>query len=199
MGDWLATLQMRAPHSRVLLCGTHKDKCVPTNVLSKLLAWLRRSPSIEAVMADVEQSIKVKHEQRRDNRRASMDEGLKLESGILLVSSSPTVHYCESGLPELQERLKECGEGTSWLIPPSWRLALVVLDAVRDGVNSVEAARHYVNPEGPRPLESVEKRSWIVRDELSVRWKHVQDSVDLPAELRPDDPEFALETAMDLR
>ncbi|CAN0449744.1 unnamed protein product, partial [Ascophyllum nodosum] len=39
--DWLSTLHLRAPQSTVLLCGTHKDKCVPLNIFAKALAWLR--------------------------------------------------------------------------------------------------------------------------------------------------------------
>ncbi|CAM9968091.1 unnamed protein product [Ascophyllum nodosum] len=141
LNDWLATLHLRAPRSTVLLCCTHKDKLVPGNFLAKLLAWLRRSPSIEAVMADAAILVRDKHEEWKNERRTdpigrtSIDEGLQMECGIQLVSSSPTLPYLKSGLPDLRERLKECGEGTRWLIPPSWRLALVVLDAVRDGLN----------------------------------------------------------------
>ena len=205
LNDWLTTLHLRAPRSTVLLCGTHKDKSLANNFFAKSMAWLRRSPSIEAIMEDVEQSIKNKYDEWKRERRTghpsmtSTNGGLQVERGIQLVSSSPTWPYSESGLPDLQERLKECGNGSRWLIPPSWCHALVVLDAVRDGVNPVEAVRRYLKSEDPLPVVTTEKLSWVHWETLRLHWKHVQDSVDLPAELKPEDPDFALESAMDLR
>ena len=204
LNDWLTTLYLRAPRSTVLLCGTHKDKCLANNS-AKSMAWLRRSPSVEAIIEDVEQSIKNKYEKwKREPRTGqpsmtSTNGGLQVERGIQLVSSSPTWPYSTSGLPDLQERMKECGNGSRWLIPPSWCHALVVLDAVRDGVNPVEAVRRYLKREGPLPVVATEKLSWVHWETLRLHWKHVQDSVDLPAELKPEDPDFALESAMDLR
>ena len=205
LNDWLTTLHLRAPRSTVLLCGTHKDKILPNNLLAKSTAWLRRSPSIETIMEDVEQSIKKKYEEWKRGRRpgltsiTSIDGGLQVERGVQLVSSSPTWPYLKSGLPDLQERLKKCGNGSRWLIPPSWCHALVALDAVRDGVDPVEAVRRYLKREDPLPVVTTEKRSWIRWEVLRLHWKHVQDCVDLPAELKPKDPDFALESAMDLR
>ncbi|CAN0421385.1 unnamed protein product, partial [Ascophyllum nodosum] len=113
LNDWLTTLHLRAPRSTVLLCGTHKDKSLANNFFAKSMAWLRRSPSIEAIMEDVEQSIKNKYDEWKRERRTgqpsmtSTNGGLQVERGIQLVSSSPTWPYSESGLPDLQERLKE--------------------------------------------------------------------------------------------
>ena len=205
LNDWLTTLHLRAPRSTVLLCGTHKDKSLPNNFVAKSMARLRRSPSIETIMEDVEQSIKTKYEQWKRKRRTgptsmtSINRGLQVERGIQLVSSSPTWPYLKSGLPDLQERLKECGNGSRWLIPPSWCHALVVLDAVRDGVNPAEAVRRYLKREDPLPVVTTEKLGWIHWEALRLHWKDVQGSVDLPAELKAEDPDFALESAMDLR
>ena len=196
--DWLATLHLRAPRSTVLLCGTHKDKCVSVSLLEKLLAVRRQSPSMEKILKDVEESVNIKHQEWKDGRRegfTNMDEKLELLSGIQLVSSSPT--YSNSGLPDLQKKLQSCGMGIRWWIPPSWRLALEVLDAVRDKIDPVRAARRFV--ENLPPLKSTAKCTWIARKELMDLWKTVQECNDLPADLKADDPEFALKTVLDLR
>ena len=115
------------------------------------------------------------------------------------MSSSPKLLYSESGLLDLQKKLKTCGTGTRWRIPPSWRLALVVLDAVRDNVDPVDAARHFVNPENPSPPQQTEKRTWIARKDLSHHWKTVQECGDIPAHLKAEDRGFTLESVLDLR
>ena len=202
LNDWLATLHLRAPLSTVLLCGTHKDKCLPVNLVEKLLAGLKQCPSFEEILKDVEESVKKKHQKWKENRREGFrnrDEELQLMSGIQLVSSSPTLRYSDSGLPDLREKLQSCGTGIRWWIPLSWRLALEVLDAVRDKIDPVETARRFVNPEGLPPLQSAGKCTWIARNELSRHWKTVQDCSFLPAYLKADDPEFALKSVLDLR
>ena len=173
------------------------DKCLPSNFVTKVLARLRGSPSVEEVMAGVEQW---KSERRTDpTLGTSSDKDLNLISGVQLVSSSPTLPYLKSGLPDLHKRLKECEEGTRWLIPPSWRIALVFLDALRDGVNPVEAVRRYIHGERPLPVVPTKKRSWVSCETLRRDWQDVQNSLELSPELKPDDPTFALEIAMDLR
>ena len=148
-------------------------------------------------MAGVEQW---KSERRTDpTLGTSSDKGLDLISGVQLVSSSPTLPYLKSGLPDLHKRLNECGEGTRWLIPPSWRIALVLLDALRDGVNPVEAVRRYIHGESPLPVVPTKKRSWVRCESLRRDWQDVQNCPELSPELKPDDPYFALEIAMDLR
>ena len=184
----------------MLLCGTHKDKCVRVNLLEKSLALRRRSPPIGKTLKDVEESVNQKHQKWKEDRRkghTNRDEELELLSGIQLVSSSPTLRYSDSGLLDLQEKLKTCGTGTRWWIPPSWRLALVVLDAVRNKIDPVEAARRFV--EILPPLQPTGKCTWIARNELMDLWKTVQKSRDFPADLKADDPEFALKSVLDLR
>ncbi|CAN0437349.1 unnamed protein product, partial [Ascophyllum nodosum] len=124
LNDWVATLHLRAPRSTVLLCGTHKDKCVQVNP-EKSKAMRKWSPPIEVVLEHVEVSVNQKHEQWKKDRRegfTNRDEELELLSGIQLVSSSPTLPYNDSGLLDLQEKIKRCGTGTRWWIPPSWCL-----------------------------------------------------------------------------
>ena len=173
------------------------DKCVQSNFVTKVLAGLRGSPSVEKVVAGVEQWIS----ERRTGPTlgTSTDKGPNLISGVQLVSSSPTWPFFKSGLPDLHKRLKECGEGTRWLIPPSWRTALVLLDALRDGVNPVEAVRRYTRGEPPLPVVPTKKRSWVSYETLRRDWQDVQNCPELSPELKPDDPHFALEIAMDLR
>ena len=196
----MATLHLRAPRSTVLLCGTHKDKCVQVNP-EKSKAMRKWSPPIEVVLEHVEVSVNQKHEQWKKDRRegfTNRDEELELLSGIQLVSSSPTLPYNDSGLLDLQEKIKRCGTGTRWWIPPSWCLALVVLDAVRDRIDPVEAARHIVNLEDlPPPLQT--KKTWIAKEDLWRHWKTVQECSDIPAYLKSDDREFTLESVLDLR
>ena len=116
------------------------------------------------------------------------------------MSSSPALRYSDSGLLDFQEKIKTCGTGTRWWIPPSWRLALVVLDAVRDKIDPVEAALRFVNPEDLPPLQSAGKRrTWIAREDLSRHWETVQECSDIPAVLKADDREFALKIVLDLR
>ena len=188
----MATLHLRAPKSTVLLCGTHKDKSQ---------ALRKRSPSIEKFLQDVEESVNQKHEDwKRDRREGNpvnnRDGELELVSGIQLVSSSPTVRPSDSGLRGLQEKLS-CGTGTRWWIPPSWCLAMVVLDAIRDKIDPVEAARRFV--EGLPPPQQTGKRTWITREDLSCHWETVQECSDIPAYLKADDREFTLESVLDLR
>ncbi|CAN0408211.1 unnamed protein product, partial [Ascophyllum nodosum] len=185
--DWLATLHLRAPQSTVLLCGTHKDKCVPLNIFEKTLQ-------------DVEESVNQKHKEwKRDRRKGhtNRDEELELVSGIQLVSSSPTLRYSDSGLLVLQAKLITYGTGTQWWIPPSWSLALVVLDAVRDEIAPVEAARLFV--ENLPPPQRTGKCPWIAREDLSRHWETVQECSFLPAYLKAEDREFTLESVLDLR
>ena len=185
--DWLATLHLRAPQSTVLLCGTHKDKCVPLNIFEKTLQ-------------DVEESVNQKHKEwKRDRRKGhtNRDEELELVSGIQLVSSSPTLRYSGSGLLVLQAKLITYGTGTQWWIPPSWSLALVVLDAVRDEIAPVEAARLFV--ENLPPPQRTGKCTWIAREDLSRHWETVQECSFLPAYLKAEDREFTLESVLDLR
>ena len=198
--DWLATLHLRAPQSTVLLCGTHKDKCVPLNIFEKSQALHKRPPSIGKTLQDVEESVNQKHKEWKQDRReghTNRDEELELVSGIQLVSSSPTLRYRDSGLLVLQAKLITYGTGIRWWIPPSWRLALVVLDAVRDEIAPVEAARLFVE-DLPQPQQTG-KRTWIARKDLSRHWETVQECSFLPAYLKAEDREFTLESVLDLR
>ena len=195
----MATLHLRAPRSTVLLCGTHKDKCVQVNP-EKSKALRKLSPPIEVVLEHVEVPVNQKYEQWKKDRRegfTNRDEKLELRSGIQLVSSSPTLLYSDSGLLDLQEKIKRCGTGTRWSIPPSWRLALVVLDAVRDKIDPVEAAQCFV--EDLPPPRQTGKRTWIARKDLSRHWETVQECSDIPAYVKADDREFTLESVLELR
>lgn len=200
--NWLAALRLRTPQATVIFVATHKDKCVPGNRLTNALAWLQRSKSIEETMAEVERSLIEKHEEWKRYRRegppnAFTDGDLTLEAGIHLVSSSPSSPA--NGLLELEERLQKCGENTRSWIPPSWNLALTVLEASRSGIDPMTAAVcHVTNAAHPEPIPA-NKRAWMSMKEIRDSWIRVQDYPGLPRDYRSDDPSFALKRAMDLR
>lgn len=196
---WVTTLHIRAPGSSVILVGTHRDECEGGGWFARLLARLWRSPSLDSVTADVEESLKSayhKWKKRRQNdvMRPSRDDGVTVEEGVVLVSSLPEAP--NNGFSELQTRLKPNNSTTSH-IPPSWRLALVVLDALRDGQDPVKAAKYLLNIVQTPPPNAEDKRAWITVDLINVKWSDVQGS--LPAHHMARDPAFAMENALHLR
>lgn len=199
--DWLAALHLRAPHATVLLVGTHKDKCVPSNWFTAALARLGRSQHIEDSLAEIERSLIKKHERWMKDRRGGavnrgMDERLTLEKGVHLVSSSPSSRA--SGLSELQDLLRKHGPRTRSWIPPSWGLALAVLRALRAGIEPMAAAVCHINGTHP-PLPTFRPHNWITMEEIRRHWNKVQNYPRLPQEFRAADSAFALESALDLR
>lgn len=195
LDEWLKTLHLRAPNSTVLLCASHMDKCEPRNFMARSLAKLTRSRPYKEVITDIETSIRGKHGQRTVVTRS-----LKLANGIELVSSCPSVCPSESGLSHLIGRIQECGKGTKCLIPPSWRLALEVLDALRDGREPLEACRRFWRNENRPQVVSTEKCNWITNDNLWSRWKGVIENFAMaPKDFTPADPKFVLDCVIDLR
>lgn len=196
--DWLAALHLRVPHATVILVGTHKDKCVPRKAHA---AWLRPSKPIEDSLKEIELSLTKKHEQWMKDRRGgavirSIDETLTLEKGIHLVSSSPSSRA--SGLFELQDLLRKHTPSKRSRIPPSWGLALVVLGALRAGIDPMAAAVGHINRTDP-PEPTSPPRNWITMGEIEDRWNQIQGDPGLAGEFRAADSAFALESALDLR
>lgn len=189
--DWVIALHLRAPHSTVILVGTHSDKIVG-GWYTKLFSWLRREKSPSAVMADVEETLRAKHEAWKRKRGASMDEGLTVAEGVVLVSSSPEA--LDSNIQALLERF-ENQKGTTSFIPPSWSLALVVLDALKYGLDPLLALVYW---EKKRPLP-VPEVTWasVEKREIEEAWKEVQDN--LPLDQKAGDPSFAMESALTIR
>ena len=175
---WITALHLRAPQSTVVLVGTHVDEI----------------PSANAVMADVEEMLKTKHEAWKKRRRKSGDAGLKVEPGVVLVSSSPTRSGLDSGVTDLLQRL-ESQEGTTSFIPPSWSLALVVLDALKYRVEPLDALACW---QEQKPLDVPrDKLMWVEARTITDAWQKVQD--ELPDDEKAVDPSFAMESALKLR
>lgn len=196
--EWVTALHLRAPQSTVILVGTHSDE-VADGWYTKLLSRLSLAQSPSSVMADVEKTLKTKHEAWKARRNEaqtglSTDSILTVESGVLPVSSSPTLSALENGVPELLARFAS-QSGTTSYIPPSWSLALVVLDSLKYGWKPLFALTCWENAR-PLPLSEV-KRMWVEEEEIALTWKEVQD--ELPPSRRAGDPVFAMESAMKLR
>ena len=175
---------------------------MPGSLLAKTLATLTGSLPLDGMLKGVEKTISEKHEQWKSGRRTGPTRGfsgvgLKLEPGIELVSSSPSVRHGESGLPNLKTRLENCGKGVRSLIPQSWSIALVVLDALRDGVQPEEAARRYRENEDSLDPVTAHKHIWVSMDVVKLHWKYVVDKLNL--NLTHDVQEFVLESVLDLR
>lgn len=196
--EWVTALHLRAPRSTVILVGTHCDK-IAGRWYTKLLSRLNLAPSLSSVMTDVEKTLKTKHEAWKARRNeiqtgSSTDEGLSMENGIILVSSSPTFSALDNGVSELLTRL-ESQNGTTSYIPPSWSLALAVLDALKYGLRPLFALTCWENSR-PLPYSKV-KQTWVKKTKIELAWKQVQD--ELPLDQKAGDPAFAMESALNLR
>lgn len=99
-----------------------------------------------ADVADVEEILKIKHEAWKKRRGVPTDRGMAVEKGVVLVSSSPTLSAEENGVADLLKRL-EGRKGTTSSVPPSWSLALVVLDALKYKVDPLDALACWKNEE----------------------------------------------------
>lgn len=192
LGSWITALHLRAPQSTVVLVGTHNDE-IAGGWCTKLLRRLGIAPSLRSVMADVENALKIKHDAWKARRGITMDEGLKVEGGITLVSSSPDA--VDNGVSELLTRF-ESHEGTTSFIPPSWSLALMVLDALKYGVPPLDALKCW---EEGLPLQAnfEVQRTWTQRKTITEAWQKMQD--DLPSDQNAGDPLFAMNSALNLR
>lgn len=190
---WITALHLRAPQSTVILVGTHSDK-IPGGWYTRLLSQLRRAPSVTSVMADFEEMLKTNHEAWKQRRGISTDKGLTVENGVVLVSSSPTLSSEENGVKDLLERL-ESQEGTPSFIPPSWSLALAVLDALKYRVDPLDALERW-REKKQLPVRK-DKLMWVEMTKITEAWEKVQQKL-LPKE-KPDDADFAMESALNLR
>lgn len=188
---WITALHLRAPHCTVILVGTHSDK-IAGGWLTKSLRWLGMSPSLSSVMTDVETTLKAKHEAWKERRGLPTDKGLTVQEGIVLVSSSPDA--LDNGVPELLTRLMSV-KGTTSFIPPSWSLALLVLDALKYEMEPLDALACWQN-KTQLPSSEV-KRTWVDMKATSEAWQEVQNA--LPPGRKAGDPTFAMESALNLR
>ena len=188
---WITALHLRAPHSTVILVGTHSDK-ITGGWYSWMLSRVGLAPSVPSVMADVEEELKAKHEAWKARRGIPTDDGLTVQEGIVLVSSSPEA--ADNNVSELLDRL-DSQEGTTSFIPPSWSLALVVLDALKYGKDPLFASLCWAN-DRPLPVSEV-KRTWVETRIIMEAWQEVQDG--LPPDRKAGDPSFAMESAIKLR
>lgn len=188
---WITALHLRAPHSRVVLVGTHSDK-IARGWCTKLLCGLGLAPSLSSAMADVEKTLKTKHEAWKARRGISTDEGLTVEEGVVLVSSSPEA--LDNGVSELLTRF-ESHEGTTSFIPPSWSWALLVLDALKYGVKPVDAVNCWEKGR-PLPISEV-KRTWVKKNDIAEEWQQVQNC--LSPDRQAGDPSLAMKSALNLR
>ena len=73
----------------------------------------------------------------------------------------------------------------------------MVLDALRDGVQPVEAVRRYRENEDSLDPVTSNKRNWVPMDEVKLHWEHVVDSLQM--NLTRDEREFVLESVLHLR
>ncbi|CAM9666690.1 unnamed protein product [Ectocarpus fasciculatus] len=189
--SWITALHLRAPECTVILVGTHSDR-ITGGWSTKLLRHLGMTPSLDSVMADVETALKAEHDAWKERRGISTDKGLTVEEGIVLVSSSP--ESLSNGVPELLARF-ERHKGTTSFIPPSWSLALVVLDALKYGIEPLDALSFW---EAGQPLVNSDvKQTWIQKKTIMEAWGQVQDS--LPLDKKAGDPSFAMKSALKLR
>jgi len=189
---WITALHLRAPHSTVILVGTHSDK-ITSDWYNWMLSRLGLAPPVSSVMADVEKALRAKHDAWRARRRGmSTDGGLRVEEGIVLVSSSPEA--VDNNVSELLNRLQS-QEGTTSFIPPSWSLALMVLDALKYGKDHLLASQCWAN-DRQLPITEV-KRTWVEMRTIADAWKEVQDG--LPIDRKAGNPSFAMESALKLR
>jgi len=145
-------------------------------------------------MADVEEMLKTEHKAWKKKRGVRSDNGLVVEPGIVLASSSPTHSGPDSGVVELLQRLKG-REGTTSFIPPSWSLALVVLDALKCRLDPLDALACWKNKE---PLTVPhDTLKWVEAKKITEAWQRVQE--ELPDDQKAGDPSFAMESALNLR
>eukprot|EP00752_Nemacystus_decipiens_P014395 g12804.t1 len=188
---WISALHLRAPYCTVVLVGTHSDK-IAGGWWTKLRRRLCMAPSQNSIMADVEKTLKSKHEAWKARRGISSDGGLKVQEGIVLVTSSPEA--LENGVSGLLNRFEGL-KGTTSFIPPSWSLALVVLDALKYKVGPLDTLRCW---QERRPLPSSEvRRTWIAKKAIEEAWEEVQNA--MPPDQKAGDPLFAMESALHLR
>lgn len=188
---WITALHLRASCSTVILVGTQRDK-IAGGWCTKLLRRMGVVPALSSVMADVEEALKIKHQAWKARRELLTDERLMVEGGIVLANSSPG--SLNRGVSELLTRLESL-RGTTLFIPPSWSLALVVLNALKYGVEPLDALTCWQNDE--QLQFSDVKRAWVERRTIHEAWQDVQD--ELPLDQKPDDPLFAMRCASEWR
>lgn len=133
-----------------------------------------------------ETTLKAKHEAWKARRGTSTDESLTAQGGIVLVSYSPGP--LNNGVSELLTRFGSL-KGTTSCIPPSWSLALLVLDALMFRMDPLRPLTC------PLPSSEV-RRTWIDKKAIAEAWKDMQNV--LPPGEKAGDPSFAMESALNL-
>lgn len=205
--EWVTALHHRAPGSTVILVGTHKDRCEGGGWCTQQIARLGPTPFLNQAMEDVGNTLNDTYEawkkcRHKANMSPSLEYGVTVNPDVVFVSSSSGVPNTCNGISDLLDLLGKQNGTKSW-IPPSWGLALVVLDALRDGQEPVDAVESSLNrlqppqPSSDSPTSEKGKITAIDMDFIKEQWNKVQEW--LPLEHKARDPSFAMESALALR
>lgn len=183
--EWLTILHLRAPRACVMLVANKCDKGIEEY----------------SQLADrVENSVRTVLEQWLSKRGLGDQHGKTLITSSLLRGTSLVSCQNYLGMSELVQRISEFGS-TSIEVPPSWNLALAVLNALRTEKSPLAVASEHLGLSSA-PLDIGKEGKWthtsVTREEISSKWQDVVRSVKLKAarERARGLPDLDIELAM---
>lgn len=152
---WLYALHLRAPDSTVVLVANKCDGSIDAF-----------SRTIQAVRTRVRELLSIWH----DSRGFAGDEASQLSSLHVLAETSKVSCRDGLGLADLID-VVTAQSFNSMSVPPSWDLALVVLDALRDKKAPLKAARDHLDlPSSLSPREERSSEIYIPKTLLTRQW-----------------------------
>ena len=155
---WLYTLHLRAPGATVILVANKCD--------GPLDAFAGTTGRVEGL---VKRLLNKWQSRRKPNRRNSgnVTTVVRLLDGI---SRTSCVDY--GGIDRLIERISDHG-ATSIQIPPSWDLALNVVDALRAGGDPLRTARAHLGLKETKETNEKVINTFTTKNQLLKLWEDI--------------------------
>ena len=189
---WLYALHLRAPDSTVILVANKCDGSIDSH--SETVRIVRRR--VDALLA-----------RWHGSRGLASQHSIHLPTVNVLAETSKVSCQDGRGLADLADVIT-AQSSTSISVPPSWDLALVFLDALRDRKAPLIAARGHLNlPLGPSLGERISSDVYIPKMSLTRQWDDLLRSLTRSGELESTslgmaavlNSESALEGALSIR
>lgn len=166
--EWLTILHFRAPRASVMLVANKCDKGIE---------------EYSQLRDRVENRVRTVLEEWQSKRALGDQHGKNLASVSLLRGTSLVSCQTYTGISELVQRISEFGS-TSIEVPPSWNLALAVLNALRTNKSPLAVASEHLGLSSA-PMDIGREGKWtqtsVTRDEISSKWQDIVRSVKLKA------------------